>query len=203
MTENDTTEESVAQYEGPPASSAGLDVQFAHELIEKARQSGVSLVGPDGLLAGVTRTVLQAALDAEMTEHLGYDKGDRSSRRANHRNGSSPKTVRTEVGPVTVAVPRDRAGTFEPQIVPKHARRVEGFDEAVISLYAKGLTTGEIAAHLAEVYGTTVSRELISKITDKVVDELTTWQNRPLDRVYPVVFVDAIHVKIRVLAHLA
>lgn len=98
---------------------------------------------------------------------------------------------------MTLAVPRDRNGGFEPQIVPKHARRVQGFDEAIISLYAKGLTTGEIAAHLAEIYGTQVSRELISKVTDKVVDELAAWQNRPLDRVYPVVFVDAIHVKIR------
>jgi transposase-like protein len=150
------------------------------------------------LLAGVTRTVLQTALDAEMTEHLGYEKGDRSAGRAgNHSNGRASKTVRTEVGPVELAVPRDRAGTFEPRIVPKHARRVEGFDEAIISLYAKGLTTGEIAAHLAEIYGTPVSRELISKVTDKVVDELTTWQNRPLDRVYPVLFIDAIHVKIR------
>jgi transposase-like protein len=145
----------------------------------------------------VTRTVLQTALDAEMTEHLGYEKGDRSSRRTSHRNGSSSKTVRTEVGPVEHAVPRDRQGTFEPQIVPKHARRVEGLDEAIISLYAKGLTTGEIAAHLAEIYGTTVSRELISKVTDKVVDELVARQNRPLDRVYPVLFVDAIHVTIR------
>lgn len=96
-----------------------------------------------------------------------------------------------------LAVPRDRQGSFEPQIVPKHARRVQGFDEAIISLYAKGLTTGEIAAHLAEIYGTQVSRELISKVTDKVNDELAAWQSRPLDRVYPVLFIDAIHVKIR------
>jgi transposase-like protein len=154
LTEIDTTGEPVEQ-DGRVAQPAGLDVQLAQELIEKARQSWVSLVGPDGLLAGVTRTVLQTALDAEMTEHLGYEKGNRSRRRSNHRNGSSSKTVRTEVGPVELAVPRDRAGTFEPRIVPKHARRVGGFDEAIISLYAKGLTTGEIAAHLAEIYGTT------------------------------------------------
>jgi len=182
----------------PAVAAASLDVQLAHELIERARQTGLSLVGPDGLLAGVTRTVLQAALDAELTEHLGYAKGDPAGRGAgNHRNGSSPKTVRTEVGPVRLAVPRDRQGTFEPQIVPKHARRVAGFDEAIISLYAKGLTTGEIAAHLGEIYGTQVSRELVSKVTDKVVEELTSWQSRPLDRVYPVLFVDAIMVKIR------
>lgn len=198
MTDNDTTAESTADKQAPSTQPTGLDVQLAQELIDKARQSGVSLVGPDGLLAGVTRTVLQAALDTEMTEHLGYEPGDRSAPRGdNHRNGSSPKTVRTEVGPVELKVPRDRAGTFSPQIVPKHARRVEGFDEAIISLYAKGLTTGEIAVHLGEVYGTTVSRELVSKVTDKVVEELVAWQGRPLDRVYPVVFVDALYVKIR------
>lgn len=141
MTDNDTTAESTADKQAPSTQPTGLDVQLAQELIDKARQSGVSLVGPDGLLAGVTRTVLQAALDTEMTEHLGYEPGDRSAPRGdNHRNGSSPKTVRTEVGPVELKVPRDRAGTFSPQIVPKHARRVEGFDEAIISLYAKGLT---------------------------------------------------------------
>jgi putative transposase len=198
LNEIESADSSAQESDVPAAEPPGLDVRLAHELIEQARQTGVSLVGPDGLLAGVTRTVLQTALDAEMTEHLGYEKGDRTgSRSGNHRNGSSPKTVRTEVGPVTLAVPRDRNGSFEPQIVPKHARRVTGFDEAIISLYAKGLTTGEIAAHLAEIYGTPVSRELISKVTDKVVDELAAWQSRPLDRVYPVLFVDAIHVKIR------
>jgi transposase-like protein len=155
-------------------------------------------VGPGGLLAQVTKTVLQTALDAEMTDHLGYAKGDPAGRgRGNHRNGTSSKTVRTEIGPVQLDVPRDRAGSFEPQIVPKHARRVGGFDEAIISLYAKGLTTGEIQAHLAEIYGTDVSRDLISRVTDAVVDELTSWQSRPLDRVYPVLLIDAIHVKIR------
>ncbi|MBA0126734.1 IS256 family transposase [Haloechinothrix sp. YIM 98757] len=179
-------------------SGEGLDVQLAQELVERARQEGVSLVGPDGLLAGVTRTVLQTALDAEMTEHLGYAKGDLvTDTSGNHRNGTSPKTVQTEVGPVPLEVPRDRQGSFEPQIVPKHSRRVEGFDDAIISLYAKGLTTGEIQAHLAEIYSTEVSKDLISRVTDQVVDELNTWQHRPLDRVYPVVLIDAIHVKIR------
>jgi len=176
----------------------GLDVQLAQELVQRARHEGVSLVGPDGLLAGVTRTVLQTALDAEMSEHLGYAKGDALEHTTgNHRNGTSPKTVHTEVGPVPLDVPRDRQGSFEPQIVPKHSRRVEGFDEAIISLYAKGLTTGEIQAHLAEIYSTDVSKDLISRVTDQVVDELNTWQQRPLDRVYPVVLIDAIHVKIR------
>jgi transposase-like protein len=180
------------------AVGAGLDVRIAQELMEKARAEGVSLVGPDGLLSQITKTVLQTALDAEMTEHLGYEKGDRTGPvGANHRNGTSGKTVRTEVGPVRIEVPRDRAGTFAPQIVPKHARRIEGFDEAIISLYAKGLTTGEIQAHLAEIYQTEVSKELISKITDKVIDELNSWRSRPLERIYPVILIDAIHVKIR------
>lgn len=124
----------------------GLDVQLAQELIDRAEAEGVSLVGPDGLLAGITKTVLQAALEAEMTSHLGYEKGQRPAERTgNHRNGTSPKTVLTELGPIGIEVPGDRAGEFEPQIVPKHARRIEGFDEAIISLYAKGLTTGESA----------------------------------------------------------
>jgi transposase-like protein len=149
------------------------------------------------LLAGITKTVPQTALDAEMVEHLGYDKGEAPGLAGNCRNGSSSKTVSTEVGPIRIDIPRDREGTFSPQIVPKHSRRVAGFDEAIISLYAKGLTTSEIQAHLAQIYDVDVSRELISKITDKVTDELLSWQSRPLDRVYPVVFIDAIVVKIR------
>ena len=136
-----------------------------------------------------------------MTDHLGYDKGDRAAATAvgggNHRNGSSKRAVLTDVGPVKVGVPRDREGTFEPKIVPRHARRVDGFDEAVVSLYAKGMTTGDIRAHLAEIYGTDISRETISKITDSVAEELAGWQNRPLDRVYTVIMIDCIHVKIR------
>ncbi|MBO2448202.1 IS256 family transposase [Actinomadura barringtoniae] len=175
-----------------------MDVQLAAELIERAKAEGVSLVGPDGLLAGITKTLLQAALEAEMAEHLGYDKGERSAQATgNHRNGTSPKTVSTEVGPVQIQVPRDRAGGFEPQIVPKHARRVNGFDESIISLYAKGLTTGEIKAHLAEIYQVEVSKDLISRITDKVVEEMEAWRSRPLDAVYPVVLIDALYVKIR------
>jgi transposase-like protein len=180
------------------APGAGLDVRIAAELLERARVEGVSLVGPGGLLQQVTRTVLQTALEAEMADHLGYERGEAPPPGAgNHRNGSSPKTVRTEVGDVRLDVPRDRQGSFAPVIVPKHARRLDGFDEAIISLYAKGLTTGEIQAHLAEIYDVQVSRDLVSRVTDKVAEELAVWQSRPLDRVYPVVLIDAIHVKIR------
>jgi Transposase, Mutator family len=143
-----------------------LEVRIARQLLEQAKAEGVSLVGPGGLLAGVTKTVLQAALDAEMTDHLGYEKGTRPPFPAgNHRNGTSPKTVLTEVGPIPLEVPRDRNGKFEPQIVPKHARRVTGFNQAIVSLYAKGLTTGEIRAHLGEIYGVEVSRDLVLAAT--------------------------------------
>jgi transposase-like protein len=158
----------------------------------------VDLVGPDGFLTKVTKSVLEAALNAEMTEHLGYEANDPAGRGSgNSRNGTTRKTVNTDIGPVTIEVPRDREGEFDPVIVPKHARRLDGFNESIISLYAKGLTTGEISAHLFEIYGAEVSKDTISRITDAVAPELTEWQNRPLDRVYPVIFIDAIRVKIR------
>lgn len=181
-------------------SAAGvlLEQRMAEQLMEQAKADGVKLVGPGGLLAGVTRRILETALEMEMSQHLGYDKGDPAGRgTANARNGYSAKTVHTDLGPVPLRIPRDRKGEFEPQIVPKHARRVGGFNEMILSLYAKGLTTGEIQAHLAEIYEAEVSRELISKVTDAVNDELTGWRNRPLDRVYAVCFIDAIVIKIR------
>ncbi len=170
--------------------------RFAEQLVERAKREGLELVGPNGLLAGVTKRVVESALEAEMTEHLGYEPHERAGA-SNARNGKSAKTLQTDVGPVRVEVPRDRAGSFDPKIVPKHSRRLDGFDEAIISLYAKGLTTGEIQAHLREIYGAEVSRELVSKVTDAVAQDLVEWQNRPLDAVWPVLFVDAIMVKIR------
>jgi transposase-like protein len=175
------------------------DQQLAEELVERARTEGVELVGPGGLLAGLTKNVLEASLEAEMTEHLGYDKHDPAGREkgSNSRNGTRSKELLTEIGPVEIDVPRDRDGSFEPQIVRKHQRRLTGVDEMVISLTAKGLTTGEVSAHLAEVYGADVSKDTISRITERVVAEMAEWQNRPLDQVYPVVFIDAMVVKIR------
>jgi transposase-like protein len=175
-----------------------VDETIAQELVERARSEGVELVGPGGLLTGLTKTVLETALDAELDEHLGYPKHAVEGRNSgNSRNGTRSKTVLTEVGEVELEVPRDRDGSFEPKIVRKRQRRMSGVDELVISLAAKGLTTGEVAAHLAEVYGAEVSKDTISRITDAVVEELSAWQSRPLDSVYPVVFIDAIHVKIR------
>jgi putative transposase len=172
--------------------------QLAQELVEQARAEGVELVGQGGLLTRLTKSVLETALEAEMTEHLGYDKHDPMGRNGgNSRNGTRTKTVVTEIGPVDIEVPRDRDGSFAPAIVRKRQRRLDGVDEIVLSLTARGLTTGEIAAHFAEVYGATVSRDTISRITDKVIDEMTEWRNRPLDRVYPVLFIDAIVVKVR------
>jgi putative transposase len=159
---------------------------------------GVELVGPGGLLTGLTKTVLETALEAELEDHLGFPKHAVEGRdKGNSRNGSRSKTLLTEVGEVEIEVPRDRDGSFEPQIVKKRQRRLSGVDELVISLAAKGLTTGEIAAHFAEVYGAEVSRDTISRITDRVLEEMVAWQSRPLDELYPVIFIDAIQVKIR------
>ena len=172
--------------------------QLAEQLIAQARQQGIELIGPDGLLNQLTKNVLETALEAEMSEHLGYDKHDPVGRTGgNSRNGTRTKTVLTEIGPVQIEVPRDLDASFDPQIVKKRQRRLTGIDEIVLSLSAKGLTTGEIAAHFADVYGATVSKDTISRITDKVIGEMTEWQHRPLDSVYPVLFIDAITVKVR------
>lgn len=170
--------------------------QLAEQLLAQAKEQGVSLVGPGGLLGNLTKTVLETALEAEMTEHLGYEKHG-ASEGDNARNGTRSKTVLTEVGAVQIDVPRDRDGSFQPKIVRKRQRRLDGIDEIVLSLTARGLTTGEVAAHFDDVYGASVSKDTISKITDKVIEEMIEWQNRPLDRVYPVVFIDAIVVKVR------
>ena len=172
--------------------------ELAHQLLAQAKEQGVELIGPNGLLNQLTKNVLETALDAEMAEHLGYDKHDPVGRGSgNSRNGTRTKTVLTEIGPVDIDVPRDVNSSFDPQIVKKRQRRLTGIDEIVLSLTAKGLTTGEVAAHFADIYGATVSKDTISRITDKVVAEMTEWCNRPLEPVYPVVFIDAIHVKIR------
>ena len=191
-----TTLEDVTKKRAEPSAEAAA----AAELVRLAKEQGLSLTGPDGLLKQFTKTVLETALNEEMTEHLGHDKNqaqpDRDS--TNIRNGTRSKTVLTEAsGHVPIEVPRDREGTFEPQIVKKRQRRLSGVDEIVLSLYAKGLTTGEISAHFAEIYGASVSKETISRITDKVLEEMQDWAARPLDEVYAAVFIDAIVVKVR------
>jgi transposase-like protein len=170
----------------------------AIELVRMAKEQGLSLTGPDGLLKQFTKTVVETALNEEMTEHLGHDKHAPAGADGNIRNGTRSKTVLTEAsGQVEIEVPRDRAGTFEPQIVKKRQRRLNGVDEIVLSLYAKGLTTGEISAHFAEIYGASVSKETISRITDKVLEEMQDWIARPLESTYAAIFIDAIVVKVR------
>jgi len=185
-----------------PLGSFGLSIDEKAaftELVRSARSSGVSLTGPDGLLKFLTKTVIETALDEEMSEHLGYDKHDPAGRNlGNSRNGSRSKTVLTDnCGPVEIEVPRDRDGSFDPVIVKKRQRRLTDLDQVVLSLYAKGLTTGEISAHLAEIYGASVSKDTISKITDRVVEEMQSYWSRPLERVYAAIFIDAIYVKVR------
>lgn len=170
--------------------------ELAERLLAQAKEQGVSLVGPGGLLSQLTKSVLETALEAELTEHLGHEHGG-TPIAENMRNGTRTKTVLTEIGPVEIEVPRDRDGSFEPVIVPKRRRRLDGIDQIVLSLTARGLTTGEIAAHFDEVYGAKVSRDTISRITEKVTAELAEWSSRPLDPIYPVIFVDAIVVKVR------
>lgn len=172
----------------------------AAAMVAEAKARGLELTGPGGLLKLFTKNVLETALGEEMTEHLGHDKNRAEAGResANVRNGVRSKTVTSDaVGEVQIDVPRDREGTFEPKIVKKRQRRLSGVDEVVLSLYAKGLTTGEITAHFAEIYGASISKETVSRITDKVVDEMQEWSARPLDSVYVAVFIDAIVVKVR------
>lgn len=178
---------------------AGQDMAtLAEQLVASASERGIELAGEGGLLTALTKQVLQSALQAEMDHHLGYGKHEVTGRGSgNSRNGTSPKTVTTEIGQIELDVPRDRAGTFEPQIVPKRKRRLTGFDDAVISLYAKGMTTGDIVEHLEEVYDTTISRDLVSTVTEKVTKQMQEWQTRPLDPVYPVVLIDALFLKVR------
>ena len=177
-------------------ASGALDALF--ERID----AGTPLTGESGLLKDLLKATLERGLDAELTEHVGYDRGDAEARlHPNSRNGTSAKTVATEVGDVDLDIPRDRLGTFTPMLVPKGARRVGGIDEMIISLYAGGMTVRDIAHHLERTIGTELSHDTISRITDAVLEEVTAWQRRPLEALYPVIFLDAIIVKVRDGAH--
>lgn len=156
------------------------------------------LTGENGLFKQLKKALIERALGAELTSHLGYEKGDPAGRGSgNSRNGVSSKTILTDDGEVEIAVPRDRVGSFEPQLIAKGQTHFTGFDDKILSLYARGMTVREIQGHLAELYSTDVSPDLISRVTDAVLDEVREWQNRPLDSVYPIVFFDALRVKIR------
>ncbi len=156
------------------------------------------LIGEEGLLKHLTKLVVERALEAELSEHLGHEKhGSVANESGNTRNGKSRKTLKGEFGELPIEVPRDRHGSFEPKLVTKHQTRWAGFDDKIISLYARGMTVREIQAHLEEMYGTEVSPSLISSVTDAVVDEVKAWQARPLNPIYPIVYLDCIHVKVR------
>jgi transposase-like protein len=187
-------EEQVATVEQPPLV---VDKQLVARLVGDAQRQGLSVDGEGGLLAQLTKLVVESALEGELSAHLGYDKHVRTENGGNYRNGTRPKTVLTKAGPIEIEVPRDRAGTFTPVVVAKRQRRLGSIEDIVLSLSARGMTHGDIAAHLADVYGSEVSKTTISTITDKVLDGMAEWQGRPLDPVYPVVFIDCIHVKIR------
>lgn len=175
--------------------------EFRGELMDallKEYKSPEDLTGPDGMLQALIGALVSRAMKTEMTEHLGYESGEKPPEgQTNRRNGTGTKTLRTGHGPVTVEVPRDRESSFEPQLVGKHERQFDGFDDKIISMYARGMSVRDIRDHLAELYGVEVSAELVSRVTDEVVDELRAWQARPLERVYTVVYLDALFVKIR------
>jgi putative transposase len=180
------------------AELSAADEQLLRELTERARAGGLKLTGEGGLLGRLTKMVIEGALEGELDDHLGYARHDPAGRNGgNSRNGHRAKTILTEAGPAEISMPRDRDSSFEPVIVAKRQRRLTGVEDMVISLSAKGLTHGEIAAHLAGVYGAGVSRQTISAITGRVMEGLAEWQSRPLDPVYAVLFIDAINVKIR------
>jgi putative transposase len=175
-----------------------LDAGLLDELMDRVDAGGLALTGQGGFLPEMIKAVLERGLQAELTDHLGYEKGDPAGRGSpNSRNGSTGKTLATEVGDVPLEVPRDRAGSFEPRLVPKGARRAGGLDEMIISLYAGGMTVRDIGHHLARTLGTELSHETISKITDSVAEEVKAWQARPLEEIYPIIYLDALVVKVR------
>lgn len=174
-----------------------INEKVIDELLE-GYEGPEQILGENGLLKQLTKAVLERALQAEMSVHLGYDKHAPAGRGSgNSRNGSTAKTLQGEFGEIELHTPRDRNGEFEPKIVAKGQRRFEGFDDKILSLYARGMTTREIQSHLEEMYGVEVSPTLVSKVTDAVLEEVRTWRNRPLEKLYPVVFLDALFVKIR------
>ena len=175
-----------------------LEPAHIDALLADAEATGIGIDGPDGLISRMIKAVLERGLDVEMADHLGYDRGDPAGQGSgNSRNGTTPKTVITSAGQSRIEVPRDRNGSFDPRLVPKRKRRLGSTSDMILSLYARGMTTRDIRAHLGEVYGVEVSHETVAKVTDVVVEEVRSWQSRPVDEVYPIVFVDGIRIKVR------
>ncbi|MEO8697579.1 MAG: IS256 family transposase [Acidimicrobiales bacterium] len=194
----DTLKKSTTESEFKTVARPLIDEATLDRLMAQVEVEGLELLGPDGVLTELTSRIMNRAMEAEMTEHLGYEQGDRAGHGSgNNRNGTSAKTVLTDAGAVPVRIPRDRNGDFEPKLVPKHSRRLEGFNDIVLSLVSRGVTTRDVQSHLAAAYKVDISPELISKITDAVLPELREWQSRPLDEMYPIMYLDAIVVKVR------
>lgn len=178
--------------------AAVLSPEQIDALVNAAEDLGEGRHGVEELLSQMTKAVLERALETEISDHLGYESGDPAGAGSgNSRNGKTSKQVHTLQGPVEVTVPRDRNSTFQPVIVPKRARRLGKVEDMILSLYARGMTTRDIGSHLEEIYGAKVSAATISRVTDVIADEITQWQNRPLEAVYPIVYIDAIWLKIR------
>ena len=179
-----------------------IDDELVDRLMAQVDAEGLELLGPEGVLTELTSRILSRGLDVELTGYLGYEKGDPAGwGSGNNRNGSYEKMVQTDAGTVPVEMPRDRNATFEPLLIPKHQRRLSGFNDLVMSLVARGMTTRDTRDHLQEIYGVEVSPELISKVTDAIIPELREWQQRPLDAMYPIMYLDAIVVKVRTDGH--
>ena len=175
----------------------GIDKELIDKLLGDYK-GPEDLIGEHGLLKELTRALVERAMHAELTHHLGYEKHDPGGKGSgNSRNGTSAKTLKGDFGEVEIEVPRDRKGSFEPKIVPRHQRRFNGFDDKILSMYARGMTTREIQGHLQEIYGVEVSPSLISEVTDAVIEEVKAWQTRPLEPLYPILFLDALMVKMR------
>src|SRR6266511_3213273 len=199
--------EPVGRAEQPAGAAPTIELplelreQLSEEVIDRllaGARTEEEIVGPGGVLAQLTKRLVERALSVELTEHLGYEPHQEPpGGTGNTRNGSTPKTLQTEQVPVEIRTPRDRQGSFEPQLVRKGQRRFQGFDDKILALYSRGLSTRDIEAHLAEIYGVNVGRDLISRVTDAVMEDVREWQQRPLDDVYPVIFLDALVLKIR------
>lgn len=188
---------SIEQRVGEGAVAAVPD-EVVEALMGKVRSEGLELLGDGGIIAELTKKILERALDEELTDHVGYARGDKAGRNgANSRNGTTPKRVLTDIGAVDLDIPRDRDGTFEPVLVPKGTTRLAKFNENIVALYAAGMSTRDITKTLKRMYGVDVSPDLISRVTDGVVAELAEWQARPLDPIYPIVYIDALVVKVR------
>jgi putative transposase len=193
-----TQDQQVGSGSARDAVNDMIEAGLFDRLMERVDDDGLRLTGAGGFLPEMIKTVLERGLQAELTDHLGYEKGDPAGRGSpNSRNGSTPKTLSTEVGEVPLAVPRDRQSTFEPRLVPKGQRRAGGLDDMIISLYAGGMTVRDIQHHLARTLGTELSHETISNVTDAVLEEVKAWQSRPLEEIYPIIYLDALVVKVR------